>query len=76
LVSALVKIDDETNRVLNTVKAMYGLRDKGQAIDFVVEKFAEMSDEPTLRKSFIEDIKKSQSQKSIVVSDFRKRYGS
>ena len=75
MVSALVKIDDETNRVLNTVKATYGLKDKGQAIDFVVEKFAELSAEPTLKKPFIKSIKRAQQEKPLVVNDFRKRYG-
>ena len=46
MVHALIKIDENTNRVLNVVKAKYGLNDKGEAIQFVVEKYIEEEDEP------------------------------
>lgn len=75
MIQALVKIDENTNRVLNIVKAQYGLRDKSEAIEFVVSKFVEESDEPELRPEFIEKMKKIQAQKSIRVDDFAKRYG-
>ncbi len=41
MVHALIKIDENTNRVLNVVKAKYNLRDKGEAIQIVVEKYIE-----------------------------------
>jgi len=75
MVQALVKIDDNTNRVLNVVKAKYSFKDKGEAIGFVVDKYIEDEDEPELRAEFIEKIKKIQKQKSIRVKDFAKRYG-
>ncbi len=74
MIQALVKIDENTNRVLNIVKAKYGLKDKGQAIELVVTKYVE-EDEPELRSEFIEKIKKIEKQKSIRVKDFSKRYG-
>jgi len=39
MVKGLVDIDDETNRILNLVKAKYNLNDKGQAIAFIVKRF-------------------------------------
>lgn len=75
MVQALVEIDENTNRVLNVVKAKYSLRDKGQAIEFVVEKFIEEEDEPELKPEFIEKIMQIEKQKSIRVNDFAKRYG-
>ena len=75
MVQALVELDQNTNRVLNIVKAKYRLRDKGEAIEFVVEKYIEEEDEPELRPEFIEKIKQIQKQKSIRVKDFAKRYG-
>lgn len=74
MVSALVEIDNNTNRVLSVVKAKYGLRDKGEAIEFVVNKYVE-EEEPELRPEFIEKIKALEKQKSIPVDDFAKRYG-
>lgn len=75
MVQALVKIDENTNRVLNVVKAKYSLRDKGEAIQLVVEKYIEEEDEPELKLEFIEKIKQIEKQKSIRVKDFAKRYG-
>ncbi len=75
MVQALVQIDDNTNRVLNVVKAKYGLNDKGKAIQLVVSKYIEEENEPELRPEFIEKMKKIQRQKSIQVKDFANRYG-
>ena len=77
MVQALVEIDENTNRVLNVVKAKYGLRDKGEAIQIVVERYIEEEDEPDLRPEFIEKIRKTEHQKGIKfksVSELRKRY--
>ena len=75
MVQALVEIDENTNRVLNVVKAKYGLKDKGEAIQLVVEKYIEEEDEPELKPEFIEKIREIEKQKSIKVKDFRRRYG-
>lgn len=75
MVQALVKINDNTNRVLNIVKAKYELKDKGQAIELLVSKYVESEDEPELRPEFIDKIRRIQKQKSIKVDDFAKRYG-
>lgn len=75
MVQALIKIHDNTNRVLNIIKAKYNLKDKGEAIEFVVYKYIDFKQEPELRPEFIEKIKKIEKQKSIRVDDFAKRYG-
>lgn len=75
MVNALIKLDENTNRVLNLVKAKYGLKDKGEAVEIIVKKFVEMENEPELKKEFIEKIREIERQKSIVVEDFAKHYG-
>ena len=77
MVQALIEIDENTNRVLNVVKAKYGLRGKGEAIKVVVERYIEEEDEPELRPEFIEKIRKAEHLKGIKfksVDDLRKRY--
>jgi hypothetical protein len=74
VVQALVEINDNTNRVLNVVKAKFGLKDKGEAIEFVVSEFIEFENEPELKPEFIEKINEIKKQKSIPVSNFAKRY--
>jgi len=75
MVKALVQIGDNTNRVLNIIKAQYGLKDKGEAIEYIVDWYIENKDEPELRPEFIEKMKKIMKEKRIRVDDFEKRYG-
>ena len=75
MVQALIKLNNNINRVLNIVKAKYELKDKSEAIEFIVNKYIEFEGEPELRPEFIEKIKKIRKEKSIRVDDFAKRYG-
>jgi hypothetical protein len=71
----LINLDEPTNTVINVVKAKYGLKDKGQAIQFIVNKYIEDEKEPELKPEFVEKIRAMESQKSIPMIDFGKRYG-
>lgn len=73
MVQALVKLNEDTNRVLNVVKAKHGLKDKAQAIEFVVHRYVEF-EEPELKPEFIEKMRTIEKQQSIHVKDFAKRY--
>jgi len=75
MVKALIEINENTNRVLNIIKAKHDLKDKGRAIEFVVDEFIEYENEPELRPEFIKKMKKIRNQKSIRVANFAKRYG-
>lgn len=75
MVQALVEIDENTNRVLNVVKAKYNLKDKSEAIKLVVSEYIDYADEPELKPEFIEKMERIAKQKSIRVDDFAKRYG-
>ncbi len=75
MVQALLELDENTNRVLNIVKAKYDLKDKSEAIKFVVTEYIEFENEPELRPEFIAKMRKIEKQKSIRVDDFAKRYG-
>ena len=58
MVQAIVKISDRANRVLNIVKAKYGLRDKSEAINVMAEEYEEDIMEPELKPEYIEKIRK------------------
>ena len=46
MVQAVIYIDEQTNRILNVVKAKYGLKDKSAAISLVVREYGEDILEP------------------------------
>ena len=48
MVKAIVTIDDRTNRILNILKAKYGLKDKSQAINLMAKQFEACVMEPRL----------------------------
>lgn len=75
MVNALIKLNENTNRILNIVKAKYGLKDKGEAVNFIIKKFVEQEIEPNLLPEFVEKIQRIERQKSINVEDFAQRYG-
>ena len=57
MVQAMINVEENTNRVLNVVKAKYGLKDKSQAIDLVVAEYEQSILEPQLRPEYIEKLK-------------------
>ena len=75
MVQVLIDIDKNTNRVLNIVKAKYSLKDKGEAIKFVVTEYVEFENEPILKPEFLLKIEKIKQQKSHKVDNFTSRYG-
>ncbi len=62
MVQAVINIEENTNRVLNIVKAKFGLRDKSQAINLVVSEYEESLLEPELRPEYIEKLQKIKKQ--------------
>ncbi len=74
MVKAIVTIDERTNRILNILKAKHGLKDKSQAINLMAHQFEACVMEPELRPEFVESLKSSESEKTVKVKDFAKRY--
>ena len=60
MVKAIININENTNRLLNILKAKYGLKDKSQAINKMAEKYEQEILEPELRPEYVEKIKKIQ----------------
>jgi hypothetical protein len=75
MVKAIIDIDDRTNQVLNIVKAQYGLKDKSEAIETVVQIFEEEILEPELKPAYIKKVNRIKKEKSIKVKSFADRYG-
>jgi hypothetical protein len=78
MVQALIDIDDRTNRVLNIVKAKYGLKDKSAAIELVAKQYEEELLQPELKPEYIEKAKKIATQEAVdvgTVDDLKNRLG-
>jgi hypothetical protein len=62
MVQAFIDIDERTNRILNILKAKYGLKDKSQAIERMAEEYEENLLEPELKPEYVEKIRKIEAQ--------------
>ena len=77
MVQAIINISEKANRVLNIVKAKYGLKDKSEAINIMAEEYEQDMMEPELRPEYIKRALRIQKQPSIkvgTVENLRKRY--
>lgn len=77
MVQAIINIQNETNKVLNMVKAKYGLKDKSQAIDQMAEEYENLILEPQLRPSYIKKANKIMKEKAqrVSVENLQKELG-
>ena len=78
MVQAIINIEDHTNRILNIIKAKYGLKDKSAAIDMMATEYEENILEPELRPEYIEKAKRIRKEKAIRVGstdDLREQLG-
>lgn len=77
MVQAIINISERANRVINIVKAKYGLKDKSEAINVMAEEYEQDIMEPELKPEYIKRALRIQKQPSIkvgTVENLRKRY--
>ncbi|MBI3033652.1 DUF2683 family protein [Candidatus Woesearchaeota archaeon] len=78
MVQAIINISEDSNRVLNVVKAKYGLKDKSAAIDRIVKEFSNELLEPELRPEYLERASRIDKQTTVkigTIENLRKLYG-
>jgi len=78
MVKAIVEIDEEANKVINLLKAQYGLRDKSQAINKMAKQYKEIILESEFSAEYIRKLMEIQKEPIIRVgstAELRKRYG-
>ena len=69
MVQAIVKLGEREDRILNIVKGKYGLKNKSEAVNLIIDKFEEETLEPELRPEFIKKIRRIEKEKSIKFKD-------
>jgi hypothetical protein len=77
MVKALVTISEHANRVINVVKAEYGLKDKSQAIDKMAEEYEALIFEPRVKPSYRTKLKKIEKERTLkigTIEDFKEMY--
>ena len=76
MVQAIINLGDREDRILNIVKGKYGLKNKSDAVNLVIEKFEEEFLEPELRPEYVEKIKNIEKKGKFLkfnnIEEFRK----
>ena len=67
MVQAMINIDEKTNRILNIIKAKYGLKDISSAIMRMAAEYEKELMEPELRPEFVEKAREIMNQGPIDV---------
>ncbi|PIU20917.1 MAG: antitoxin [Candidatus Diapherotrites archaeon CG08_land_8_20_14_0_20_34_12] len=55
--TAIIKLSDEANKVVNIIKAKYGFNDKSEALNYLIEEYEQELLEPALRPEYVEKIR-------------------
>ena len=75
MVQAVINFTEHENRIINIVKGKHGLKNKSQAVEYIIKVFEEEMLEPELKPEYIEKLEKIEKEKTIKVKDFRKHFG-
>ncbi|HEX9862089.1 MAG TPA: DUF2683 family protein [Candidatus Bathyarchaeia archaeon] len=76
MVKSVINLSERESRIINIVKAKYGLKDKSQALSVILNRYEECELEPQLRPEFISEIEEARKKgKFVKVKDFAKEFG-
>ena len=76
MVKNVIDLDERESRVINIVKAKYGLKDRSQALSVIIKRYEESELEPQLRPEFVKEIEEIVKKgKFVKVKDFADEYG-
>ncbi len=76
MVKSVINLGERESRVINIVKAKYGLKDKSQALSVIIKRYEECELEPQFRPEFVKEIEETLKKgKFVKVKDFAQEYG-
>ncbi len=65
MVQNIINIGEREDRILNIVKAKFGLKNKSEAVSLVTKSYEESFLEPELKPEYIEKLKRIEREKGI-----------
>jgi hypothetical protein len=75
MVKSLIDLSERESRIVNIVKAKYGLKDKNQALSLILKRYEESELEPQLRPEFVAEIEEARKRgKFVKVKDFAEEF--
>jgi hypothetical protein len=69
MVQAIIELGEYEDRILTVLRGKFGMKNKSEAVNFVINKYSEELLEPNLRPEYIEKLNKIEKQKGIKFKD-------
>ena len=69
MVQSIINMNDREDRILNIVKAKFGLKNKSQAVALILKIYEDSFLEPELRPEYIEELEKIKKGKYFEFED-------
>jgi len=66
MVQSIIDIDDKEDRIINIVKAKYGLKNKSQAVAMLIKIYEDNFLEPELRPEYVKKLRKIQKEGKFI----------
>ncbi len=75
MVKSIIDLGERESRIVNIVKAKYGLKDKSQALSLILKRYEECELEPQLRPEFVKEIQEAREHgKFVKVKNFAEEF--
>ena len=65
MVQAVINLNEKEDRILNIVKGKFGLKNKSEAINLIINEYEQEFLEPELKPEFVERLERLEKQKGI-----------
>ncbi len=75
MVQAVITLNEHSNRVINIIKGKFGLKNKSEAIQWIISEYEKEMLEPKLRPEYIEKMRDRAKEPTVKVKDFKKHFG-
>ena len=69
MVQAIIELGEYEDRIFTVLRGKFGMKNKSEAVNFVINKYSEELLEPNLRPEYIEKLNKIEKQKGIKFKD-------
>ncbi len=75
MVQAVITLNEHSDRVINIIKGKFGLKNKSEAIQWIISEYEKEMLEPKLRPEYIEKMRERAKEPTVKVKDFKKHFG-
>ncbi|MEE8359140.1 MAG: DUF2683 family protein [Candidatus Hydrothermarchaeales archaeon] len=74
MVQAIITLNEHSDRIINIIKGKFGLKNKSEAIQWIISEYEKEMLEPELRPEYVEKMRDRAKEPTVKVKDFKKHF--